>query len=541
MKTVISLVFLTLLVLSTNAQNWEVLHTILPKTQGAFAVNRVEAHGAKLYVVGAFTGNIQRGSINLVASKTDGILMQVDTGGTVDWFVSLGGSGDANITSVAITSSGTVFAGGTFTGQAIIDQSNGTKYDLGSLSNGTQEGIFFKILSDGTVDEIINTTWGQEFTLTDLDVSPTTDVIAVGNLEYRNGDALGIFTRIGFGNKSDYTKTFISTRGVRVNSLSISDKGFAVVAGSHKKNISFDNGDNWFERSDEVEEGFVAIYNASTGAFQDYFSMVNTSGYAAIDVEAVGDFMNIAWQHEGKLEITSTNSKTSRGGNDIMVTRISYNPSAGNKFVLQFYFAISSNQDLYAFDLIKGKGNEFYALVHDVSTMYYNDTRLSNPAGTNVLLLGFNHAGVFLHESVIGNCDLAAGAAVAVTDEGIPYFVSGPGNIGDHELGWFGASKNITMLYLAKNSDKETHQRTSIGEQTEQDLTLYPNPTNGVLFGSLIQNAESIQVFDIQGRLVFIQNESSIELDISHLEKGVYTLLSQLEGNLLRREMVVVE
>ena len=136
---------------------------------------------------------------------------------------------------------------------------------------------------------------------------------------------------------------------------------------------------------------------------------------------------------------------------------------------------------------------------------------------------------------------MAAGAAVAVTDEGIPYFVSGPGNIGDHELGWFGASKNITMLYLAKNSDKETHQRTSIGEQTEQDLTLYPNPTNGVLFGSLIQNAESIQVFDIQGRLVFIQNESSIELDISHLEKGVYTLLSQLEGNLLRREMVVVE
>lgn len=527
---------------TTHAQTWEIVRGILPAANNSnFKVRDVAANGGKLYVVGQFSGSLVTDDFSISSQKTDGILLQVDTSGTVDWYVTLTGTGESDFISVAINNGGKIYVGGHYSGATTAEEQSGTSYDLGVLSANRQEGALVRVLEDGTIDEIITTTWEEQFTMVDLDVGSNNDVLALGMLKYRTGEELAVLFKAGFGSKIGWTNSFVSTGNVQVNSLSISSKGFATVAGSYVKNINFTGeNDGWIEREDEVEEGFLAIFNAATGNFQNQFSLVNQSPYSAIDVETAGDFIHIAWKHEGELQITADDGKTSRGKNDIMVTRIGYNPTGGNPFILYWYFGVGSNQDISEFDLISGSGNELYIITHDVGTMHYDNDRLSNPSGTNALLLGVSPTGKLSFESVIGNTDMSSGLAAAVAGDGYPYLAASNGSFGTAELGWFNVDPSRTMLYLAKNSDAEKHRKTDVDGMEENIYSLYPNPSTGVLRGSLVENIRSIEIYSAQGQLVFSQKTPSTSLDLSGLENGVYFLTGEtLSGQLIKRLIVL--
>jgi hypothetical protein len=73
---------------------------------------------------------------------------------------------------------------------------------------------------------------------------------------------------------------------------------------------------------------------------------------------------------------------------------------------------------------------------------------------------------------------------------------------------------------------------TSVNDlQLGNELTLYPNPTTGMVNLSLDLNADgqvNVEVFDISGRMVYSDSENVIggkinkAIDLSGLDKGVY-------------------
>lgn len=69
----------------------------------------------------------------------------------------------------------------------------------------------------------------------------------------------------------------------------------------------------------------------------------------------------------------------------------------------------------------------------------------------------------------------------------------------------------------------------TVQEIQKDQVTVHPNPTNGVLFLD-DQNIRSVQVFNLLGELVFENSISGNQLDISDLQNGMYILSYSFEG-----------
>lgn len=75
------------------------------------------------------------------------------------------------------------------------------------------------------------------------------------------------------------------------------------------------------------------------------------------------------------------------------------------------------------------------------------------------------------------------------------------------------------------------------------NLTLYPNPTNGILNLSSTENIQKVNVYDLKGSLILERNTSQLNaqtLDVSSLKSGIYVIeLIDQTGSKLRNEFVV--
>lgn len=58
----------------------------------------------------------------------------------------------------------------------------------------------------------------------------------------------------------------------------------------------------------------------------------------------------------------------------------------------------------------------------------------------------------------------------------------------------------------------------------ESQTKIFPNPTTGVLNFSIIENLQSIQVYNLQGNLVLEINQPKNQIDLGALQQGIYIL-----------------
>ena len=79
-------------------------------------------------------------------------------------------------------------------------------------------------------------------------------------------------------------------------------------------------------------------------------------------------------------------------------------------------------------------------------------------------------------------------------------------------------------------------------ENSKESFEIYPNPTNGKVVIELEELVKSsIQITDLQGGKVgtFTTNDSRLELDLSHLSKGIYIVqVSSEVGHLVKRLII---
>ena len=92
-----------------------------------------------------------------------------------------------------------------------------------------------------------------------------------------------------------------------------------------------------------------------------------------------------------------------------------------------------------------------------------------------------------------------------------PYFASGNIIISDIEGGLFVVKK--AGILNAANFDKTNN------------VSLFPNPTTELVTVSMEENIESITIFNLLGKTIFLNNEvhePSYKINLSHLAKSVY-------------------
>jgi len=92
----------------------------------------------------------------------------------------------------------------------------------------------------------------------------------------------------------------------------------------------------------------------------------------------------------------------------------------------------------------------------------------------------------------------------------------------DDKLAWY---ENLTIL--------------GINENITEDLSIYPNPTNGYLFiSSKSIIILKIEVFDILGKILLSEKENFNKLDLSHLNSGILFVKIETESGMITRKII---
>ena len=66
---------------------------------------------------------------------------------------------------------------------------------------------------------------------------------------------------------------------------------------------------------------------------------------------------------------------------------------------------------------------------------------------------------------------------------------------------------------------------TSVSETVLEDVSIYPNPSNGVINIKTSSDVLNVNVFDISGKIVHSTTlNGNLSIDLSQLEKGSYII-----------------
>lgn len=138
-------------------------------------------------------------------------------------------------------------------------------------------------------------------------------------------------------------------------------------------------------------------------------------------------------------------------------------------------------------------------------------------------------------------------------DEGAPFMYGGSGNYGGHvwtcdgyqdddffhfNWGWGGQQNGYFALNNCSTYGFNSNHAiiigirgpelpAVIGENSEKNIKVFPNPTNGIVYMQTEGNsATEVKVFDVFGKMLFQQNtsEKDFSLDLSNYTSGTYLI-----------------
>jgi len=93
-----------------------------------------------------------------------------------------------------------------------------------------------------------------------------------------------------------------------------------------------------------------------------------------------------------------------------------------------------------------------------------------------------------------------------------------------------------TGLYTNLSGCQANCNTTEVGNKREDEIILFPNPANNTLNISVAEKILKIEIYDLIGRTVLINENSSAIINIEQLNSGIYTIAITLKNNkILRR------
>ena len=229
------------------------------------------------------------------AGSYDAFLSKYDASGNYQWTKAFGGTGEDEVTSVAINSSGNVYLGGYFANTVDFDPGAG-------VDNRTSAGIYDAFLSK--YDASGNYQWTKAFGGTGVDLAWPLATDSSGNVylgaRFENtvdfDPGAGVDNRTSAGSSDafiskydasgnyQWTKAFGGTGDDGATSVAIDSSGNVYLGGFFENTVDFDPGagvDNW--ASAGIDDVFISKYDGS-GNYQWTKAFGGTGSDVAIPV-----------------------------------------------------------------------------------------------------------------------------------------------------------------------------------------------------------------------------------------------------------------
>jgi hypothetical protein len=98
---------------------------------------------------------------------------------------------------------------------------------------------------------------------------------------------------------------------------------------------------------------------------------------------------------------------------------------------------------------------------------------------------------------------------------------------------------SVSTIILSEGFiNPENSHTLSIENEIGVNIDVYPNPVTETLFISTTQILESVQLYDILGKLVYSSKHSNI-IDVSHYQQGMYILIIKTNNSSITKKILI--
>ena len=526
-------------ILSVNAQtpNWQWAKSA-GGTGSAFGlIVSTDAIG-NVFMTGYFKSpTITFGTTTLTnAGSNDVFIVKYDATGNVLWAKSVGGAYDERGQSVSTDASGNVFMTGYFISPTI-------SFGTTTLTNTYASNLYsdFFIVKYDTSGNVL---WAKsaEGAYDDSGQSVSTDAsgnVFITGIYYSPTITFGTTTLTKTNPTNNYSDIFIVKYDASGNMLwatSAEDGAF--------------NDDGRSVSTDASGNVLIAGYFASPTITFGTTTLTNTNSSWDIFIVKYDSSGNVLWaKSAGGTAYDIGNSVSTDAIGNVFMTGIYYSPTitfgittltnANNVADIFIVKYDASGNVLWAksaegtwYDLSYGVctdviGNVFITGAFYSPTITFGTTTLTNVnAANDIFIVKYDASGNVLWAKSAGGTGYDEGYAVSTDASGNVFLTGNFGspniNFGTTTLTNTDTTGSFRDIFIAKLDGT-----TGTNDIKNANIKIYPNPTNNIInIEGLTKNENNtIQIFDVQGKLVITKNISEKgTIDLSELNKGVYVI-----------------
>ncbi len=526
-------------ILSVNAQtpNWQWAKSA-GGTGSAFGlIVSTDAIG-NVFMTGYFKSpTITFGTTTLTnAGSNDIFIVKYDATGNVLWAKSVGGAYDERGQSVSTDASGNVFMTGYFISPTI-------SFGTTTLTNTYASNLYsdFFIVKYDTSGNVL---WAKsaEGAYDDSGQSVSTDAsgnVFITGIYYSPTITFGTTTLTKANPTSNYSDIFI---------VKYDASGNMLWATSAEDGLFNDDGRSL--STDASGNVFIAGYFASPTITFGTTTLTNTNSSWDIFIVKYDSSGNVLWaKSAGGTAYDIGNSVSTDAIGNVFMTGIYYSPTitfgittltnANNVADIFIVKYDASGNVLWAksaegtwYDLSYGVctdviGNVFITGAFYSPTITFGTTTLTNVnAANDIFIVKYDASGNVLWAKSAGGTGYDEGYAVSTDASGNVFLTGNFGspniNFGTTTLTNTDTTGSFRDIFIAKLDGT-----TGTNDIKNANIKIYPNPTNNIInIEGLTKNENNtIQIFDVQGKLVITKNISEKgTIDLSELNKGVYVI-----------------
>ncbi len=450
-------------------------------------------------------------------------VVKTNSTGVIQWEKTYGGTGDDYaVTGIETSDGGFVIIG---------DSDSNISGDKTQNSKGGLDFWIIKINSTGT--KLWDKTLGGS--LDDLPIAlqetPTGDIIIGGEsessisgdkTENSKGGSDHWIVKINSTGTIIWNKTFGGNADDFLATLKLTTDGGFVIGASSSSGISGDKSENALS----IEDYWILkISNTNTIDWQKTIGGDATSRSTLSDLILTSDGSYVI---AGDSDSGIGGSKTviTNGGNDLWLLKLN---SSG---VIQWQNSIGGTDDEYFPTLVQKPDGSYAVAGESLSNISGDKTENSHNDSNDIWLVALDANGNVTNDKTLGTNGIEGAERILLTSDGNFVISSYVDELsGDNTE----APNGDTDFWILK-IDKNTLSTPTIN--MVNNLNLFPNPaTNNITFTTQL-SIETVNVFDLNGRLIKHIKNPDQTIDVSRLTTGMYLLQIKTKNTIITKRLI---
>jgi len=505
------------------------------------------------FVTGYFQGTVDfnpgAGVANLTAfGGKDIFIAKYDVNGVFQWVKQIGGTSDEEARAIQINASGTIYITGYFRGTCDF---NPDAIVNNLTSGGGEDPFVARYTSSGSLLSYWGITGGVDATGDDITTDNSGNVYITGDLsgthDFNPGAGTAYLTPVGsidlYFAKYSSTGTYIWAKRIGDSGLdygegiAVDASGYVYLTGSFDATPDFDPGTGtYWLSSNGGHDAFIACYNSS-GTFQWANSAGGVSNEYAFEVvfDGAGNVYSTG-RFNNTVDFNSGSGTYNLSGSTVGDIFLWKNTTAG---VFVWAGAISGTGSKWGEGLAIDVVNNFIALAgrftgtadFDPGTGTANLT--SSGPGENGYIVRYSLTGSYIEAKRIGGDVRGWSVAANSIDQRLVI----AGGFSDYITFFDDFPITTVTLYSAGLFDIHaanyywgSHEKRITAWTNEtgiNDVSVYPNPSNGSFSVAGLHENDVVEILDTKGTKVYarkISEEDYLTVDDERFENGIYFL-----------------